>query len=186
MTVLLIDDDAVSLRMLALTVGRLGLTSATATTGAAGLAWLADHPECLLIVTDLSMPGMSGLDVFVAVRDDPRFAGIPFLVCTGSADAATVREAIAQGVRHYIVKPIKPSVVAAKVTELVAKRAAEIAPVVEAAAPVPLPPVDPVPDAAEASSDAARAGDPAEVPTDAPVAEVDPPQAVPSSEAEAA
>jgi CheY-like chemotaxis protein len=149
MTVLLIDDDPISLRVLAMTVGRLGLPAVAVASGAAALAWLAEHPECSLVITDLGMPGMTGLEVFIAMRDDPRWATIPVVLCTGAADSATVRDAIARGVRHYIVKPIKPFVIAAKILELAPYAAG---PVVKAApdAPTGEPPAR---DAATASDE---------------------------------
>jgi DNA-binding NarL/FixJ family response regulator len=90
------------------------------------------------VITDLTMPGMSGLQVFTAIHDDARWPDLPVLLCTGAADAATVREAIAVGVRHYVVKPIKPSVIAAKVAELARPRRtapAVVEPSVAVAAP---------------------------------------------------
>jgi CheY-like chemotaxis protein len=143
MTVLLIDDDPISLRMLAITVGRLGLATEAFRSGSAGLAWLAEHPDCDLVVTDLTMPGLSGLDVFTAINGDPRWPGLEVILCTGAADTETVREAISLGVRHYIVKPIKPSILAPKVTELLrapATAPAAASPMEPAAAPAGEPP----------------------------------------------
>jgi CheY-like chemotaxis protein len=162
MTVLLIDDDPISLRVLAMTVGRLGLPAVAVASGAAALAWLAEHPECSLVITDLGMPGITGLDVFIAMRDDPRWATIPVVVCTGAADSATVRDAIGRGVRHYIVKPIKPSVIAAKVLELAPHAASPVAkaapdaptgqpPATDAGAPSSVDPTRAAPDAATTS-----------------------------------
>jgi CheY-like chemotaxis protein len=155
MTVLLVDDDPISLRLLAMTVGRLGLPFLAVTSGSAALATLDEHPEVALVITDLSMPGMSGLALFTTLRDDDRWATLPVVLCTGSADAVTVQEAIRTGVRHYIIKPIKPSVVAAKVSELLAA---------QLAAAVLAPPP---------SSPAAVAADPAPAPEDEPPANVE-------------
>ena len=162
MTILLIDDDPISLRLLAMTVGRLGYEAVAVPSGEAGLAWLAGGDDCQLVITDLTMPGMSGLQVFTAIRTDARWSDVPVLLCTGSADAVTVREAIAVGVRHYVVKPIKPSVIAAKVAELARPRRAAPVVVATPAAVATADDAAAVPAASAPTPEAAGAPDPAE------------------------
>ena len=118
MTILLVDDDPISLRLLEMTLRRLGHQTAAVDSGAAALEWLKQESGCELVITDQNMSGMSGLQLFTALKADPRWRGIPIALCTGVADSDTVQDAIQRGVRHYIVKPIKPSVVAAKVSEM--------------------------------------------------------------------
>lgn len=59
------------------------------------------------IVSDLEMPGESGLDLFRYIS--PRLPRIPFIIMTGCTDARTKREALEMGVSKYIEKPFRIS-----------------------------------------------------------------------------
>ena len=66
------------------------------------LTALARHPDCALILLDLTLPGAHGLDLLAElVRDFPR---IPGLVLSATHDRATVGAAMAAGARGYVAK----------------------------------------------------------------------------------
>jgi len=66
------------------------------------LTALARHPDCALILLDLTLPGAHGLDLLAElVRDFPR---IPVLVLSATHDRATVGAAMAAGARGYVAK----------------------------------------------------------------------------------
>jgi DNA-binding NarL/FixJ family response regulator len=66
------------------------------------LTALARHPDCSLILLDLTLPGAHGLDLLAElVRDFPR---IPVLVLSATHDRATVGAALAAGARGYVAK----------------------------------------------------------------------------------
>jgi len=58
-----------------------------------------------LIISDWTMPKMTGLDLLKKVRTHPKIAKTPFLMVTAEADAAQVKEAIVAGVSSYVTKP---------------------------------------------------------------------------------
>lgn len=107
---ILIVDDALSMRSMTKAVLR-----------DAGFAHVFDVPdgqEALklmkrikvnLVVCDWNMPGMSGLDLFKAVKEDPKLAGTPFIMLTSSSEGSKVKEAIEAGITAYIIKPYKPA-----------------------------------------------------------------------------
>ncbi len=70
MKILLIDDDAVVLEVVALMLALDGHTVLTARSGREGLTLLAAGESVELVLTDLAMPGMSGWEVVRAVRSD--------------------------------------------------------------------------------------------------------------------
>lgn len=121
-TILVVDDDPVSVRLLEMTIGRNGYASASASSAAQALAWLETAETVEMVITDQNLGGMSGLELFSAIHRHPRFRRLPVILCTGVADRATIEEAMRLGIRHFIVKPIMPRVVMEKVAAVVAER----------------------------------------------------------------
>jgi CheY-like chemotaxis protein len=85
----------------------------------------ADGLECVesarelgsdLVVLDLMLPGMSGLEVVAAFRSDPELAGVPVVVM--SAWDHMREEALAAGAARFVEKPFEPDELRAAVAEL--------------------------------------------------------------------
>jgi DNA-binding response OmpR family regulator len=68
-----------------------------------------------IIVTDLNMPGMDGIDMVRALRADARTHDIAICMLTSDERAETEREARAVGADDYILKPMEPRCLAARV-----------------------------------------------------------------------
>ena len=68
-----------------------------------------------VILTDLNMPGMDGLDMVRALRADARTQDITICMLTSDERAETEREARAIGADDYILKPMEPRCLAARV-----------------------------------------------------------------------
>ncbi len=109
-SVLLIEDDAVD----AMTVRRafrdLNLTNplAHATNGEEGLAYLRNpsNPKPCVILLDLNMPRMNGVEFIEIVKTDPVLKLIPIIVFTTSNDRSDIAESYRRSVAGYIVKPV--------------------------------------------------------------------------------
>lgn len=103
--VLVVDDDADSAAMLETLVGLLGHDARSATTGAAAVAAATElRPD--LVLLDLTLPDLDGFEVHRRIRA----AGLsPVVVAlTGWSDPALVARARAEGIAHYVVKPLDP------------------------------------------------------------------------------
>ena len=61
-----------------------------------------------LIVLDLMLPGLSGLDVCRRLRDDGRFAGTTIVMLTAAAQQDDVTRGLDAGANHYLTKPFSP------------------------------------------------------------------------------
>lgn len=61
-----------------------------------------------LFLFDINLPGMNGLDLLAAIKEDPRSASIPVLLLTGDATKERVTQAANLGIAGYIAKPIDP------------------------------------------------------------------------------
>src|SRR5258708_10420073 len=102
--ILAIEDDSNILEnvMETLEVGNYEVVGAE--NGAHGVE-LAQQLLPDLIVSDITMPGMNGYDVLVALRGDPATARIPFIFLTAVADRSSMRDAMNLGADDYLTKP---------------------------------------------------------------------------------
>jgi two-component system CitB family response regulator len=109
--VLVVDDDFMVARVHTGYVNRAPgfQVTGTAHTGEAALAAVAAHrPD--LVLLDIYLPDMSGLDVLRALRASA--TPVDVLVITAARDIATVRTAMRGGAVHYLIKPFTPSALA--------------------------------------------------------------------------
>lgn len=100
------DDHALLLEALVLLLAPVGNVVATARDGADLLA-LLDQERPDMVITDLTMPGLSGFEVLRAIRQRP--SPPPVLVLTVHADLGTLRTAMAAGAAGYVVKSVVSS-----------------------------------------------------------------------------
>ena len=69
---------------------------------------------------DVVMPGLNGYQVTRALTRDPETQSIPVILCTSKANETDRIWGLRQGARDYVVKPIKPDELLAKIAGLVA------------------------------------------------------------------
>lgn len=114
MKVLVADDDIRMLRAVRITLAARGYAVVTAADGRAALdAVIATHPD--LIVLDLGMPGLTGIEVIEAVRGWSR---VPILVVSGRSESAEKVEALDAGADDYVTKPFSADELLARVRAL--------------------------------------------------------------------
>ena len=78
-----------------------------------------DAPD--LVVLDLMMPGMNGLDACRTIRSDPALAKTPVILLTARAQSSDVEAGLAAGADDYITKPFSPRDLAERVDALLAQ-----------------------------------------------------------------
>jgi len=103
-TVLVVDDDAQVVRTLSDIMSRDGFAVLTALDAAQALAVLEKSLPCLILL-DVQMPGMDGLELCRRIKTDPRTSHVPVTLVTARADSADVEAGIAAGATDYIKKP---------------------------------------------------------------------------------
>ena len=116
--ILLVDDDPDMLQVLRWALAPIGgLLEASG--GRAALRLVkAHHPR--LILLDVTMPGMGGIEVLKAARAlDPN---VIIVMLTGQSDIAVAKEALDNGARAYITKPFDDAYLCAEVERLLEKR----------------------------------------------------------------
>lgn len=100
--ILLVDDDPAALRVLAEALED-DYEIVTATDGIAGLAAAATAPD--LIVTDVNMPRLDGVEMIQRIRDQLGLR-VPVIFLTAMDSPRDVIAGIAAGARHYMPKPV--------------------------------------------------------------------------------
>ncbi len=110
--ILVVDDEEAILRVIDRTLTKAGHQVETAPNGAAAMEKMNGRPFDL-VMSDISMPGMNGLDLLRAVRAHD--LDVPVLIMTGTPDVATAMRAIEYGALRYLIKPVMPSEILAVV-----------------------------------------------------------------------
>lgn len=107
--ILAVDDDGLVRRSLELLLREAGYDPVVAGSGEEAIANLT-HGHFDLLITDIRMPVMDGLQVIQAVRDycrQKKRSAIPEIVLTAYNDAPVKEAAVRMGVRDFLLKPFK-------------------------------------------------------------------------------
>ena len=117
-SLLVVDDDPLAVRYMTLALEEEfgDVRSATSSVDAL-LAVEARVPD--LVLTDLRMPGMDGLELLMHLHH--RWPGLPVILVTVEQDVATVVEAMLQGAVNYLVKPVSPAALVTAVGKAVTR-----------------------------------------------------------------
>ena len=113
-TILVIDDEKDLIELVRYNLEKEGFDVIAATDGQSGLEVVKKHrPD--LVVLDLMMPGLDGLQVCQQLRSDPRSGRVPVIMLTAKATEADRVVGLEMGADDYIVKPFSPREVVARV-----------------------------------------------------------------------
>ena len=106
-TILVVDDSITMRQMIGFTLEKAGHEVLTADNGASALT-MCEKAVPDLIITDMNMPNMNGLDLIKALRAKPATGKKPILVLTTETDPKIKAEGRAAGATGWIVKPFNP------------------------------------------------------------------------------
>ena len=102
--ILVVDDDHEILKLIAMLLRRIGAEAWTFEDGESAMKRLNQTmPD--LIILDLMLPDVDGLQLLQEVRAQDRFNHVPVLILSAKADADTIREGLDLGADGYITKP---------------------------------------------------------------------------------
>ena len=105
--ILLVDDSKTELYHLSDVLGKRGYAVRTAENGEEAMRRLGeDKPD--LILMDVVMPGQNGFQLTRSITRDPRFAGVPVIMCTSKNQETDRVWGMRQGASDYVVKPVNP------------------------------------------------------------------------------
>lgn len=122
--VLLVEDDKFLRRACEASLKQRGFEVVTATDGEEGLQRAREGPRPDVILLDLLMPKLPGIDVLRALKGDPSTADIPVVILSNSSRDEDKREAVTLGAVGYYVKAnLSLKELAAQVSHLVKEHA---------------------------------------------------------------
>jgi len=115
--VLIIEDDKDIVELVRYNLANEGFEVASASDGGSGLAQLRKSPPDLLLL-DLMLPKMTGLEVCKEVRRDPALSRLPILMLTARGEEADRVVGLEMGADDYVTKPFSPRELGARVKAL--------------------------------------------------------------------
>lgn len=119
--VLVVDDEADIRELLLYNLSREGFDVQTARTGEEALELMRTAAPTLVIL-DLMLPGLSGLEVFRRMKSETPLKDIPVIILTAKTDDADVVLGLELGADDYVVKPFSPKVLAARIRTVLRRR----------------------------------------------------------------
>ena len=120
MTVLVIDDDPVIVKLLRVNFELEGFNVISAGDGREGVEMArAERPD--VVVSDIMMPVMNGLELVSTLKSDPDTADLPVLLLSAKAQMADVQRGYELGADDYVTKPFDPLELLERVAALIAK-----------------------------------------------------------------
>lgn len=120
--ILVVDDEEDLLELVNYNLSREGYRVETVATGEAALAAARRHlPD--LIVLDLLLPNVDGLEVCRLLKSDPQTKGIPVIMLTAKSEESDMVTGLELGADDYMTKPFSPRVLLARIKAMLRRKA---------------------------------------------------------------
>lgn len=117
MKILVVDDCQTTRKILSLYLKSKGYEVVSAENGLDAIEKLASH-DVNLIMSDLNMPYMDGIELLKNLKADPNLSHIPILMVTTEADPEERQKAMEAGASAYLVKPVTAETVSINIREI--------------------------------------------------------------------
>jgi two-component system alkaline phosphatase synthesis response regulator PhoP len=122
--ILIVEDEEEILELVAYNLSKEGLRTAGAASGEEALK-KARAERFDLILLDLMLPGMDGLEVCRALKKDEKTMAVPIIMLTAKGEESDIVAGLELGADDYIVKPFSPRVLVARVKTVLRRKSAE-------------------------------------------------------------
>ena len=118
--ILIVDDETNIVKLVEARLKSHGYEVVAAFDGQEGLDKVRlENPD--LIILDVAMPKLNGLEVCQAIRSDEQYKNIPIVMLTASAQAMDIKKGMEKGADAYVAKPFNPGVLVGIIAGLVGK-----------------------------------------------------------------
>jgi two-component system chemotaxis response regulator CheY len=117
--ILIVDDSKTIRQQVSFTLKKGGYTVIEAEDGLQGIEKLkAEGGEIAMVISDVNMPNMNGLEMVEAISKDASLNKVPIVMLTTEGSSELISRARAAGAKGWLVKPFKPDQLIAAVTKL--------------------------------------------------------------------
>jgi DNA-binding response OmpR family regulator len=116
--ILVVDDETFMRRALSFVLKREGYTAILAADGPEALGKVREHLPRMIFL-DVMMPGMDGYEVCRRIKGDPLTSGTYVVLLTARGEEIDRGAGLSAGADEYMTKPFSPSVILARVREIV-------------------------------------------------------------------
>jgi two-component system chemotaxis response regulator CheY len=108
--ILIVDDSVLMRTALKRTIDMVGIETESISEAGNGLEALAvlESKPIDLILTDLNMPEMNGVELVHCLKEKPEYANIPVIVITTESNVLRIEDLQAEGIQDYLHKPFTP------------------------------------------------------------------------------
>ncbi len=117
--VLVVDDSATVRQQVGLALKEGGFEMIEATDGLDGAAKIGSLPDIGMVILDVNMPGMNGIEMLEKVKQIEANASLPVIMLTTEGQHSLIERAKKAGAKGWIVKPFKPELLVAAVRKLI-------------------------------------------------------------------
>lgn len=118
--VLVVDDSMTVRQQVSAVLTQAGFEVVEAQDGVEGAEAVAAQSDIAMVICDVNMPRMNGLDMVEKVKGDAAHANLPIVMLTTEGNPALIQQAKAAGAKGWILKPFKADQLLATVNKLTA------------------------------------------------------------------
>lgn len=105
--VLIAEDDPIASLIMTNMVNELGYSTTASEDGQAALAFVESGQKVDILITDVQMPRMDGLELIRRLRTDSRWKGKPILIVSGVVGPNEVASFLDEGATFFLPKPVR-------------------------------------------------------------------------------
>lgn len=118
--ILVVDDSSTVRQQVRIALSQAGFQVMEAVDGMDGQQKIASNSDLSMVICDVNMPRMNGLQMLQAIKTAGTANNVPIVMLTSEAQPALIRQAKANGAKGWIVKPFKAEMLVAAVKKLAA------------------------------------------------------------------
>jgi putative two-component system response regulator len=107
--IMIVDDEPTNIKVVRRLLEIEGYRNFVTTTDSSAALYLIEDQRPSLVLLDLMMPMVSGLDILSRIRQNPARSFLPIIILTAATDRDTRLQALEQGATDFITKPVDPS-----------------------------------------------------------------------------
>jgi len=120
--ILVVDDSPSVRQQVGLALRQAGFQVIEAGDGAEGVTAIDADPSIAMVICDVNMPRMNGLEMIEKVKGDSKNADLPIMMLTSEGQQSLIERAKKAGAKGWVVKPFKAELLVAAVKKLAVSR----------------------------------------------------------------